>query len=141
LDDLLNFSLSRITAVRAHDKNPAKRQKHDHLAPITFGRVQTTLGKPKTNGIKILLDTGSTKTHIKKEYVKKLRLKKDKTATWTTAAGSVATNEKCTIQFILPEFSTSKVIEWEVHVGTLENVSYDMIIGNDLLESLKIDLK
>jgi hypothetical protein len=35
----------------------------------------------------------------------------------------------------------SKVIEWEMHVGTLENVQYNMIIGNDLLESLKIDLK
>jgi hypothetical protein len=28
-----------------------------------------------------------------------------------------------------------------MHVGTLENVQYDMIIGNDLLEALKIDLK
>jgi hypothetical protein len=28
-----------------------------------------------------------------------------------------------------------------MHVGTLENVHYDMIIGNDLLERLKIDLK
>ena len=28
-----------------------------------------------------------------------------------------------------------------MHVGTLENVHYDMIIGNDLLESLKIDIK
>ena len=28
-----------------------------------------------------------------------------------------------------------------MHVGTLDNVHYDMIIGNDLLERLKIDLK
>jgi len=28
-----------------------------------------------------------------------------------------------------------------MHVGTLEGVQYDMIVGNDLLESLKIDLK
>jgi hypothetical protein len=33
------------------------------------------------------------------------------------------------------------MIEWEMHVGTLENVHYDMIIGNDLFESLKIDIK
>ena len=51
------------------------------------------------------------------------------------------TNEKCKDLFSLPEFSPSKVIEWEMHVGTLENVHYDMIIRNDLLEHLKIDLK
>jgi hypothetical protein len=28
-----------------------------------------------------------------------------------------------------------------MHVGTLDNVQYDMIIGNDLLEHLKIDIK
>jgi hypothetical protein len=28
-----------------------------------------------------------------------------------------------------------------MHVGTLENVQYDMIIGNDLLQYLKIDIK
>jgi hypothetical protein len=33
------------------------------------------------------------------------------------------------------------MIEWEMHVGTLENVHYDMIIGNDLLECLKMDIK
>ncbi len=141
IDDLLNFSLNRMTSVRAQSENPAKRPKEIHLAPITFGRLQTTLGKPKTTGIKILLDSGSTQTHIKKECVKKLRLKRDATAVWNTAAGPVSTNEKCTIQFMLPEFSTSKVIEWEVHVGTLLNVSYDMIIGNDLFKRLKIDVK
>jgi hypothetical protein len=33
------------------------------------------------------------------------------------------------------------VIEWEMHVGTFNSINYDMIIGNDLLEKLKIDLK
>jgi hypothetical protein len=28
-----------------------------------------------------------------------------------------------------------------MHVGTLENVRYNMIIGNDLLECLKFDIK
>ena len=61
---------------------------------------------------------------------------------WSTMACTVSTNEKCKVLFSLPEFSPSKVIEWEMHVGTLENVHYDIItIGNDLLEHLKIDLK
>ena len=28
-----------------------------------------------------------------------------------------------------------------MHVGTLKNVRYDMIIGSDLLETLKVDIK
>jgi hypothetical protein len=73
--------------------------------------------------------------------VKKLRLRKETAAMWNTAAGPVTTSERCKVLFSLPEFFPSKVIEWEMHVGTLENVQYDMIIGNDLLERLKIDLK
>jgi hypothetical protein len=138
----LNISfLRRFTSVRAFQKNLAKRQKQIHLAPITFGRIQTTLGQTNTAGIKILFDSGSTQTHVKKDWVKKLRLRRESTATWNTAAGPVTTSERCKVLFSLPEFFPSKVIEWEMHVGTLENVHYDMIIGNDLLERLKVDLK
>ncbi len=138
----MNISfLRRFTSVRAIQKNLAKRQKQIHLAPITFGRIQTTLGQTNTAGIKILFDSGSTQTHVKKDWVKKLRLRKESTATWNTAAGPVTTSERCKVLFSLPEFFPSKVIEWEMHVGTLENVHYDMIIGNDLLERLKVDLK
>jgi hypothetical protein len=62
-------------------------------------------------------------------------------ATWNTAAGQISMNEKCKLRFALPEFFPTKSIEWEMHVGTLENVRYDMIIGNDMLEYLKIDIK
>ena len=142
IDESLNKSfLSRLTSVRASSENSTKRHKTVHLALITFGRLQTTLGKPKTTGIRILFDSGSTKTHVKRDCVKKLRLRKDVSATWNTAAGTISTNEKCKALFSLPEFSPTKVIEWEMHVGTLENTPYDMIVGNDLLEHLKIDLK
>jgi hypothetical protein len=97
-----------------------------HLAPITFGRIQTTLGKPNTQGIKILLDSGSTMTHVKRDCVKKLCLRKSPAAVWTMAAGQVQTNECCKALFSLPEFSPMKTIEWELHVGTLDNVHYDI---------------
>ena len=136
LDECLNISILRryTNTIQTNPQNPAKRQKIDHLAPITFGRIQTTLGHSKTLGIKILFDTGSTESHVKKAFVKKLRLRKDVSTTWTTAAGPISTSEKCKV-LCLPEFFPSKTIEWEMHVGTLENVHYDMIIGN---ESLKI---
>ena len=138
----MNISFLRhLTSVRASQKNLAKRQKQIHLAPITFGHIQTTLGHTNTAGIKILFDSGLTQTHVKRDCVKKLRLRNEPNATWNTAAGPVTTSEQCKVIFSLPEFFPSKVIEWETHVGTLENVHYDMIIGNDLLEHLKIDLK
>jgi hypothetical protein len=118
-----------------------KRQKTDHVAPISFGRLQTTLGQAKTEGIRILFDTGSSKSHVKRQRVKKLRLKRDSSATWMTAAGPINTTEKCKLNFSLPEFHLSRTIQWTFHVGTLENVPYDMIIGRDLMECLKMDIK
>jgi hypothetical protein len=143
LDECLNMSILRrnATTIQTNPNNLAKRQKIDHLAPIAFGRIQTTLGHSKTLGIKILLDTGSTESHVKRAFVTKLRLHKDLAATWNTAAGQISTTEKCKLRFALPEFFPTKSIEWEMHVGTLENVRYDMIIGNDLLECLKFDIK
>ena len=68
-------------------------------------------------------------------------LHKSPAAIWMMAVGQVQKNERCKALFSLPEFSPTKTIEWEMHVGTLDNVHYDMIIGNDLLQYLKIDLK
>jgi hypothetical protein len=63
-------------------------------------------------------------------------------ATWNTAAGQIKTSERCVVHFSLPEFSPTSTIAWDMHVRTLDNTQYDMIIGNDLLECLKIvDLK
>jgi hypothetical protein len=109
--------------------------------PISFGRIQTTLGRPKTKGIRILFDSGSSQTHVKRSFVKKLNLRNETVATWNTAAGQIKTSERCVVHFSLPEFSPTRTIVWDMHVSTLDNIQYDMIIGNDLLESLKIDLK
>ena len=87
------------TTIQTNPNKLAKRQKIDHLAPITFGRIQTTLGHTKTLGIKILLDTGSTESHVKRTFVTKLRLQQDLAATWNTAAGQISTTEKCKLRF------------------------------------------
>ena len=44
---------------------------------------------------------------------------------------------------MLPEFSTSKVIQWVCHVDTKtlrKNAQYNMIIGADLLSELGIEI-
>ena len=89
------------TTIRTNAENTAKRRKVDQLAPIAFGRIQTTLGHSKTRGIKILLDTGSSQSHVKRDFVKKLRLRKDASATWNTAAGQYPTNEKCKLTLFI----------------------------------------
>jgi hypothetical protein len=140
-DKSLNLALNRLASVRASSQSTTKRAKSTHLMPISFGRIQTTLGRPKTKGIRILFDSGSSQTHVKRSFAKKLNLRNETVATWNTAAGQIKTSERCVVHFSLPEFSPTRTIAWDMHVGTLDNVHYDMIIGNDLLETLKIDLK
>ena len=55
----------------------------------------------------------------------------------------MVTNLQQKITFTLPEFSTSKVIQWVCHVDTktlCKNAQYDMIIGADLLSELRIEI-
>ena len=59
-DKCLNLALSRQTFVRAATQS-TKHAKIAHLMPITFGRIQTMLGRPKTKGIRILSTLGRHK--------------------------------------------------------------------------------
>ena len=55
----------------------------------------------------------------------------------------MVTNLQQKITFTLPEFSTSKVIQWVCHEETKtlrKNAQYDMIIGADLLSELRIEI-
>ena len=55
--------------------------------PITFGRIQTSMGKPKPATIKILADTGASKTTVTARFVQKLRsYEKQETHFQTTAS-------------------------------------------------------
>ena len=49
-----------------------KRQKTTHLSPVTFGLLNYRLGAPKYKDIKILFDTGASKSIIKADKVGKL---------------------------------------------------------------------
>jgi hypothetical protein len=83
------------TTIQTNPNNPAKQQKINHLAPITFGRIQTTLGHTKTMGIKILLNTGTTESHVKRAFATKFQLHNDSATTWNMVAGKISTTEKC----------------------------------------------
>ena len=101
----------------------------------------TTLGTIKgnqetTENIYILLDTGCSHTIISKNYLNLCKSVKKSKSKYSTAVGEYKTSIHGTIKFKLPEFSNSKEITWDMDIGDLGVLEYDMIIGRDLLKSL-----
>ncbi len=141
IDELLDH-YSLVADIRGR---PNKRQRKgpnpNDLRPIAFVRLNTSLGKPKPVMIKALLDSGGSESLVTANYVRKLRIKDaQKKTTWSTPAGNMTTKKKVKAHFTLPELQDSSLIEWDLHVT--DNLgAYDMIIGRDMLEFLKIDIK
>ena len=101
----------------------------------------TTLGTVKgsqetTENIYILLDTGCSNTIISKNYLNLCKSIKKSKSRYSTAVGVYKTSKHGTIKFKLPEFSNSKESTWNIDIGDLGVLEYDMIIGRDLMKSL-----
>jgi Retroviral aspartyl protease len=108
--------------------------------PITFGRIRTSMGKPKPASIKVLINSGASKTIVTAQYVQKLRSYEEKETHFQTTAGTFLTHAKAKIQFSLNEFFEKRLIEHMAHVAN-DLSSYDMILGRDLLHELGVDIK
>ena len=67
---------------------PTKRIKTQHFAPITTALLETRLGKSRLHKIRVLFDSGSSGSIIVGNFVKKLRVKKDKKTEWLTKGGT-----------------------------------------------------
>ncbi len=136
------FSISKL--IHGQGSKPVlKRQKTKELKPIVFVRFNTRkAGTPKPVTLRALLDSGGSGSLVTAKFAKKLRLKKSGEAktVWTTPAGALKTTVKCRAQFMLPELHDNRLIEWDLHV-TKDLGTYDMIIGRDILQDLKIDIK
>ena len=59
---------------------------------------------------------------------------------WQTTAGEIATTSRCKLEFGLHEFSTTRRINHDFHVMDTPLPGYDMILGRDLMHSLKLDV-
>ena len=85
---------------------------------------------------KVLLDTGCTRTIIKRDKLPENFFDSKKQineVSWTTNAGKFVTKYKIPLQFSLPEFAPSREINWSVAVDdTAQQSKYDMIIGREL---------
>ena len=89
------------------------------MSPITFGSLNYRLGKSKYKDIKILLDTGASKSIIRSDLVTKLRTKTDTKTIWDTAAGQMYTNKTVKAKFRLSVFDERKEITWKFHATNL----------------------
>jgi hypothetical protein len=119
-----------------------KRRKVQDLRPIVYVRFNTRLGKPKPITLRALLDSGGSSSLISSSFTKKLKLRESSKGTtkWSTPAGTLVTNKTCKGQFTIPELHDNRLIEWELHV-TKNMGAYDMIIGRDMMQDLKIDIR
>ena len=117
-----------------------KKIKITQLIPMSFGMLNTRLGKPEPVSVKILWDSRASSTLVAEPLCSKLRVKKDTTTAWKTMAGTLQTNKTAKIQFALPEFNDTAVIEHKAHVAK-DLGRYDIIVGGDLMKKLGIDLK
>jgi hypothetical protein len=133
-----------IRSTLAGNSSPplAKRTKTHDLAPIVIGLIKHPKLDSAAKSMKVLLDSGTSSTIIKRKYVKHLSLHKTKQIKWTTIAGAMLTTEKCKIKFKLPEFFEKRYIQYNVHVTETDdpNMTYDMIIGRDILRELGISV-
>ncbi len=137
LDQSITESAYSIRSILTRPPKKKQRLTPEQLCPLSFGEMRTHLGKPKPHPIRILFNSGASKSILFKGLVKKLRLKKTTPTNWNTAAGTMKTSHTTKVQFNLNEFNGRKIIEWEFHMAEQE-FSYDMIIGRDLLTKLGI---
>ena len=113
----------------------------NELAPILWVTLNTSLAKPKPIRLKALCDSGASSTMVRSDVVSNLKIRHENAVTWSTAAGSMTTTGKCKINFILPKFHSDRMITWDAHVHTSDvSKRYDMIIGRDLQQYLKLDI-
>ena len=108
------------------------------ITTTTVATVKTSTGD--TREIYVLLDTGCSSTILSNKYLRNVKNIKKSNSNYSTAGGPYQTNSSATVTFKLPEFSMSKEITWKVDMdsGKLEELGYDMIIGRDLLQALKV---
>ena len=74
LDTCINDSLDIDESYTMFSRKDLSSKKTDALknnnaVPLTFGKVNTRLGKPKLASMRVLLDSGGSSTVIRKEYV------------------------------------------------------------------------
>ena len=116
--DLKDINVSETFALSDLCRPPQKCQKTNQLTPVTIAFINTRLGKSRFKKIRILLESGSSRSIILEKFVHKLLMQNDTTNSWITKGGNFQTSKKCKTTFILKEFFENKSIEWNLHVDS-----------------------
>ena len=59
---------------------------------------------------------------------------------FSTLNGTFLSDKESKIELDSREFSKSKIVAWKFHVLTGKNISYDVIMGHDLMKELQMDV-
>ena len=127
-----------------HKKNGlrdvSKNTNNSEPTPVTLINV---FGRKKNRnkiheGLRVLVDTGCSHSIILKKYCSKLKNNKEKE--YATGSGTLKTKYESKVYFSLPEFSDQKIINWVFNVTSSEDLGYEVILGRDILLSLKINI-
>ena len=94
--------------------------------------------KKKTNALRVLCDTGCSKTIIRSPFIKDMKVTAGNSIEWSTKTGTFNTNKQCEITFTMPQFHKDRDITWTVCVDENKEAQprYDMILGRDLMHEL-----
>ena len=106
------------------------------LVNILGGKKQRKIAY---EGLRVLLDTGCSDSLVRAEYASSGQKEKSKNI-YSTGGGNITTHTQSTIFFTLPEFSDKKIIKWKFNVFENKHLEYDLIIGRDLMNDLKLDI-
>ena len=93
----------------------------------------------QTYTLKALLDSGATGTLVNSKFLTRHKRHKQKPTKWGTANGTFTTYGKAKVKFMIPELNDHRLVQTQVHEVS-NDMSYDMIIGQDLMQDLGIDL-
>jgi hypothetical protein len=105
--------------------------------------VKKTAGKLPAKLVRVLIDTGCSKTIVKATKVPAALLTAKRTSKpimWKTNGGDFYTKYEVPLTIILPEFSPSMEVKWSCAIDENPEASYDMIIGRDLQHALQMDI-
>ena len=142
----INFSDSlKIKELSKRIKKPKTSAKSPELVAIilphhTKMKKSSEKRAPKEH-LRVLVDSGATGRILLKKHAKNHGLNSKKTTSWKTAAGIATTYGEVSINFMLPEFSESKIINHEFHVmkGS-PDFPYYMVLGQDVIKELGINI-
>jgi hypothetical protein len=71
----------------------------------------------------------------------RLHLLRESDAKRSMVTAQIKIREWYVIHSSLTDFSPMGTVAWYMHVSSLNNVHYDMVMDNDLVEHLKLNIK